>query len=306
MVFKRSKFSKKKFGRKRSRRHTKKHSIKRSKYGNANGILRMRGPAGWFPPRAVVKSSIQSDWQAMPPIAAGATYSFAVKLNSVYQPLVNTPVSTPFSYQGLATLMNSTHGFTDSIYHIAKVMWCKITLEMNRATNPVNSMEVALFPDVDNTSVITSPFVISNMPNSVVRTYMNDSTHPLHMSRSVSVRKMIGLTKASYSDELFASTTTTDPTQTYPWVLAFRPLNSAAEAAGTYSFRVKLEALIQLNQPWDPTIIVPPFAEEEKKEDFEMPDEPEISLKKLKFTPSEPIPLPQIVSSVKSVSVKKR
>lgn len=242
----------------RHRHHKRKHHHAASTvFGRTGGIVNLRGPSGWFPPRTVVRSTIQSDWAGFPAIGIAGVYSYRVKINSIWQPLVGFSAAPGITYTGLSTLMNSAGGFTNSIYRLARVTWSKITVEVNRATAPVNSIECAVYPNADGALATTLPVQIANMPNAVVRTYMNDSTAPTKLVRSIIPRKMLGLSREQYGDSGFYADDISDPVVVRQWVVSFKPCNGAAEAAGTYVHRVKLDALIELSDPWDANLNIP-------------------------------------------------
>lgn len=258
-------------------------------------IIRLAGGQGWFPPRAVIESSFTSDWLTFPMIAINGYYNTSVKLNSIYRPMFSLPGAPGFSFQGLSTVMSSTGGEVNSVYQYARILYAKISVEIARATAPVNSFTCALFPDVDGNLGTTLPYQVENQPNSVVKVINNDATNPVVLNNQISPRKMLGLTKAQYSDLAYVGTDVADPAVLRSWVLSFQPVNKAAEAAGTYAFRVKITSLIELSTPWDSPILVPVLGApaiqpEEKKVDrvdeedeYEMESGPP-SLAKLKVS----------------------
>lgn len=252
-----------------------------SKYGNGNNLIQLRGGQSWWPSMVRVVGAYHSPWASIPAIGAGTTFSFSVKMNSTWQPCIQSPMSDGDTYTGLEQILNSTYGTAASVYSKSRILWQECTVEVFRNTGAVNAAALALVPSQPSGTAPNNPALGEAYPLAKSATISNDAVTSVFLSQKVNCRKFFGLTKEQYAQPGFYGSSTADPANGQGgWTLNLKPLNNQAEAANVWAFRVILKAIIELTEPWDYAsnhpVKTPADQPESKDDDYpdEMVDDP--------------------------------
>lgn len=228
----------------------------------SHGALKMLGSNSWWPRRQVVRATLATDWVPFSTTDGSANYTIGI-MNTVQQPLAATPFSITDSYRGLNGLLASTFGLTGSIYKLARVLHFKIKIDVMNTTNSaanVAPIEMYLFPSnlVTTTGVpgAGSMKYAANQPyckRCIVSTNENTMRS---MSIAFNIRKYFGLTKESYGQDEYYCDAITDPASKCAWIMAYQSIGGGV-AAGVYTIRAKIDAIIELSGPFDANMLDP-------------------------------------------------
>lgn len=263
---------------KRTKKTTKKRVVKKrvakkkAKYGGGSTILRMRNNyTSWFPPRAVVKVGNSSDWVASPAIAGAGIWTASMSYNDI-TPFSLSPFSNSQSYAGLSQLLHSSYGASASIYEKYRVLWSKVRVEVFRLGAPVGSVSIVLAPEMIGGNIPANNAIAEMYPLNKTATLNNDSVRSVVLTQSINIRKFNGLTKEEYGQDEYAAVCNANPSIGLGyWNCSIKPISGAAELAGVWGMRARVEAMIELFAPWDAGVNNPTLAtvqeEKEEKED---------------------------------------
>lgn len=204
--------------------------------------------------RIVLRTAVYSDWVTTPFGGLGASLHYTFNMLTAHQPLVNLPTAPAQTYQGLSTYLAAADQFLPH-YGLVRILYNKITVEVNRATSPTNSLEVVLLADpVPDGSAITfgalSYTGLMSQPYAKSLMIQNDAVGGRKLTLACSPRKLAGISKPQFTQGGFYALAGVDPTVALYWNLWLKPVNSNAEPSGTWAFRVRMDALVELSRQW--------------------------------------------------------
>lgn len=204
--------------------------------------------------RIVLRTAVFSDWQTIAFAGGGLQQWFAFNMLTCHQPLVSLPTAPVQTYQGLSDYL-SPGDQTITHYSVTRILHSKIRIEINRCTTPVNSLKLVLLADpvVGGGSIkgaILNMLALESQPYCKSKMVMNNCVKSEVLSLSCSPRKLAGVSKAQFTQPGFYAASAVDPAISLWWVASFQPANGNAEATGTWTWRVRMDALVELTHQW--------------------------------------------------------
>lgn len=249
--------------RKRGRRGRKRRLFRRrrrggGKYGyKGHQALKMLGSVSFFPRRQVVKGVIQSDWLGIGG-GAGAFTNYTLMANTCLAPLL--PVTGELnSYQGLQALMSSVSTNRSSIYQYYRILHVKLTMEV-MCTNPTAAapgLEFGLYPHSVVSPVAATANEAGNRQYAKTSQCWLGASRPSRVTVSMSPRKFQGLTKATYGQDEYYGASANDPVNKIYNVVWYQSVPAGVLAGGTYAWRFRQVAMIELSEPYDTNMLLP-------------------------------------------------
>lgn len=281
--------------------HTKRHhhgGHHKGRYGSrSHSIIRKLGASSWFPRRTVVRGTVALDWAPLTGIA-DAPFTTPVKMNSIYRPF--NGFGATIGYTGLSSLISSLSGQTNSIYSRARVTWSKIKFYLAPVSSAdIASLELFLFPNNSPVSGVPEPTTLyaANQPFVKRTIALAGASKPTMVENQISVRKFAGVDLENFGQNYwYNASDTDDPVNLLNWIIVMQKVGGGAIADNTYAYKIELEAIIELDEPYDAAII--DVGNDEKGPGTDQSDEKDYEkmeiispIKKLKIeTPIKPDP----------------
>lgn len=276
--------------------HTKRHQNghHEGRYGSkSHSIIRKLGASSWFPRRTVVRGTSALDWAPLTGID-GDPFTTLVKMNSIYRPF--NGFGATIGYTGLSSLMSTLTGQTNSIYSRARVTWSKIKFHLAPvSTADVSSLQLFMFPNNTPVSGAPTPTTLysANQPFVKKTIALAGASKPTMIENQMSVRKFAGIDLENFGqNSWFNMFDTSDPENLLNWVVVMQRVGGGAIADGTYAYKIELEAIIELDNPYDAAII---DVGDDTKPSEQKGDEPDETmeiispLKKVKLATPKPL-----------------
>lgn len=242
----------------RSRRYTRRRTGRRARttanprgaLGSFHGIARPTVQRGYLPFNQSYMARLPFAYDDVISVSAEAAtagtalYNHTYRLNSVFDPMVQTASRAPLQYDVLAAVFKAY-----TVY--------AVKVDVNFYNPTLDGMNVGLRVRLPSAPDTSGMYIadLREQPRTILKQLNNTGSQSTRTSFYIRVRDIFGVTATQYQDGFYSAAVTSNPAAPTPTLEPFA-ISTIANGAATVRYNLRMTYYVRFYDPFQPLTIV--------------------------------------------------